>query len=131
MNLSRRLVGIGDVLTTLYAFPITLLGIIWLYHSSDFTLLIEEWRMMLILFGIIALFSYLNFFVIIEFREDRYGSADGAFNSMAVWTAVLIFGPTAIWLVLILQVLQFVVNLPAITAKQQNGTMLETFLSLW
>ena len=62
---------------------------------------------MLLFLGLIALFSYLNFFVIIEFREDRYGSAEGAFNSMAVWAAALVFGPTSLWIMVFLQVLYF------------------------
>ena len=63
--------------------------------------------MMLLLAGIIILFTYLNFFMIIEFRQDRYGSSDGSFNSMAVWAAAFIFGPTSLWIMIFLLVLQF------------------------
>lgn len=116
MNHSRRLVGIGDVLTFLYTLPIFLGGIIWLILASDFALLAAEWKMMLVFLAIIGLFSYLNFFMIIEFREDRYGSADGAFNSMAVWAAALVYGPTSLWLIVLLQTIIFLVNLPRMTS---------------
>ena len=117
MNQSRSLVGVGDVLTFLYTLPVFLGGIIWLILASDFSLIAAEWRMMLVFLAIIGLFSYLNFFMIIEFREDRYGSADGAFNSMAVWAAALVYGPTSLWLIVLLQTIIFLANLPRITSK--------------
>jgi serine phosphatase RsbU (regulator of sigma subunit) len=117
MNKSRRMVGVGDVLTALYTFPVFLAGITWLVRASDFSLMAGNWKMMLFFLAIIGLFSYLNFFMIIEFREDRYGSADGAFNSMAVWAAAFVFGPTSLWLIVALQTAIFLVNLPRMTSK--------------
>ncbi|MEJ2759936.1 MAG: hypothetical protein P8046_15775, partial [Anaerolineales bacterium] len=93
LSLPRKLVGIGDVITTLYSLPTFVVGIIWLIADSDFSIFAANWQTLLLFTAIIALYSYLNFFMIIEFRHDRYGSSDGAFNSMAVWATVLIFGP--------------------------------------
>ncbi|MBN2043506.1 MAG: SpoIIE family protein phosphatase [Anaerolineales bacterium] len=105
MSPSRSMVGVGDTLTVLYTLPILAIGLGWLYHVSDFSIFQTEWKMILLFAVIIALFSYLNFFMIIEFREDRYGSAEGAFNSMAVWAAAFIFGPTTLWIMVCLQTL--------------------------
>jgi len=112
INPARKLVGIGDVVTTLYASPIFAAGLVWLVKETDFSIYITEWKTLLLFLGIIALFSYLNFFMIIEFRQDRYGSADGAFNSMAIWAAALIFGQSSLWLMMALLLGQFLFDLP-------------------
>lgn len=127
MGLPRKLVGIGDVITSLYALPTAIGGIIWLYTLSDFSIFIDQWQTMLLLLAIIALFTYLNFFMIIEFRYDRYGSADGAFNSMAVWATVLIFGPSGLWLILLLQTVQFLASLPRMTSSPAKWNNLRNF----
>ena len=90
LSLSRQLVIVGDLLTTFYSTIVFLVGFVWLIIESDFELFQRNWAMMLLLAGIIILFTYLNFFMIIEFRQDRYGSSDGSFNSMAVWAAATI-----------------------------------------
>lgn len=127
LSLPRKLVGIGDVFTTLYSLPIYLVGIIWLVADSDFSIFATDWQTLLLFTAIIALFTYLNFFMIIEFRHDRYGSADGAFNSMAVWATVLIFGPTGLWLIIFLQVVQFLFNLPRINGPAAKWNNLRNF----
>ncbi len=106
-SLSRQLVGAGDVFATIYSSLLFLIGIIWLCFETNTKLFIQEWEMFLLLSFIILLFTYLNFFIIIEFREDRYGSSYGEFNSMAVWIAVLLYGSTALWMIIIIQLIQF------------------------
>jgi serine phosphatase RsbU (regulator of sigma subunit) len=105
--LSRQLVGVGDILATLYSTILFIIGLVWLFIETDFKIFIQDWLILSLLAIIILLFTYLNFFVIIEFREDRYGSSDGAFNSMAVWVSVLLFGSTALWLIILIQFTQF------------------------
>lgn len=127
MSLPRQLVGMGDVVTSLYALPTFLVGLIWLYNKTDFSLIRTKWEILLLFLVIIALFSYLNFFMIIEFRHDRYGSADGAFNSMAVWATVLVFGPTGLWLIIVLQTIQFISNLPRLNGPASKWNYIRNF----
>lgn len=127
MSLPRKLVGIGDVFTTLYALPIAIAGTIWLYTQSDFSIFIDQWPVLILFTSIITLFTYLNFFMIIEFRHDRYGSADGAFNSMALWVTVLILGPTGLWLILFLMLVQFLANLPRVNSPSANWNNMRNF----
>jgi len=127
MALPRKMVGIGDVITTLYSLPTFVIGIYWLVMVSDFSIFATQWLTLLLFMVITALFTYLNFFMIIEFRHDRYGSADGAFNSMAVWATVLIFGPTGLWLIILLQTIQFITNLPRISGPAAQWNNLRNF----
>lgn len=108
MTLARQLVGIGDVWTTAYGAIVSILGLVWLVAETDWSIFLSNWSMLGLIAFLIIVFTQLSFFMIIEFRQDRYGSADGAFNSMMVWTGVLIFGPTALWLILFLRFAEFV-----------------------
>jgi len=97
-NQARRLVGVGDVVTLLWSLPFALVGLIWLACETRLAVFREHWQSLL-LFGILLLvFTRLSYFLIIEIRTDRYGSADGSLASMVQWTAVFLFGPTAMWL---------------------------------
>jgi serine phosphatase RsbU (regulator of sigma subunit) len=121
------LVGVGDVTTSLYASVLFLIGLVWLTYETDLALLVSQWNILLFFLAIISLFTYLNFFMIIEFREDRYGSADGAFNSMMVWTTALIFGPSSLWLILILQTAQFLATWPRLTSTASKWNSIRNF----
>lgn len=121
------LVGVGDVITSVYAIPTFLIGLIWLVGETDGEIFVTQWENLLIFLAIISLFTYLNFFMIIEFREDRYGSSDGAFNGMAVWTAALVFGPTSLWLILLLQTAQFLITFPRLTNPASKWNAIRNF----
>jgi serine phosphatase RsbU (regulator of sigma subunit) len=127
MSKSKMLVGVGDVITSLYAIPTFLVGLVWLIFETDLNLIQTQWDSLLIFLAFISLFTYLNFFMIIEFREDRYGSADGAFNSMAVWSAVLVFGPTSLWLIILLQIGQFLITYPRLISPAAKWNSIRNF----
>jgi len=127
MSRPRKLVGVGDVITSLYAIPTFLFGLVWLISETDFSIYVSHWKILLIFLVIISLFTYLNFFMIIEFREDRYGSAEGAFNSMAVWAAALVFGASSLWLILFLQLMQFIISIPRLTSTASKWNSIRNF----
>ena len=121
------LVGVGDLITSLYASVLFIVGLVWLSFETDLSLIASHWNILLFFLAIISLFTYLNFFMIIEFREDRYGSADGAFNSMMVWTTAFIFGPTSLWLILILQTAQFLATWPRLMSTASKWNSIRNF----
>ena len=110
MSEQRRLVGIGDVFSIMYAFPFALGGLFWLIRETDFDILFSQYPVLVIIFGLIALFSQVSYFIIVEIRTDRYGSSDGSLASMILWSAVFLFGPTALWLSILWNGLNFIFN---------------------
>lgn len=94
----RRMVGVGDVVTFLCSLPLAIGGLIWLALETDLSLLAAEWRTAVLFAALFALFSRLEYFIIIEIRQDRYGSADGSLASMLQWTAVFLMGASTLWL---------------------------------
>jgi serine phosphatase RsbU (regulator of sigma subunit) len=104
----RQVIGVGDVLSTLYATPFAIAGIIWLINATDWVWLSNNLALF-ILFGVLIFaFDQLRFFLIVELRENRYGSADGDLTGIPLWSGVLLFGPTILWLSVLRIAVQFV-----------------------
>jgi serine phosphatase RsbU (regulator of sigma subunit) len=98
LSLQNRLVGQGDVLTSLIAFPLAAIGLVWLAQLTKPQVILENWQMFLLLSLLIIVFNRLSYFIIVEIRNDRYGSADGSLVSAILWSGIFLFGPAVIWL---------------------------------
>lgn len=98
MDEQRRLRGIGEVITFLFSFLLALAGLIWLIKVTDVKSIRSDWQILLLMAFIIILFERIKYFIIIEIRTDRYGSTDGSMASVIQWSAVLLFGPIALWI---------------------------------
>ncbi len=109
-SLERQLIGIGEVLTTLYSTPLTIVGVIWLIRVTDLAWVQNNYLYVLLFAFLIIIFNQLGFFLIIELRRNRYGSANGALTGIPLWSGVLLFGPTILWLQVLWTILQFTIN---------------------
>lgn len=98
MREQRQLVGVGDVITTIYSVPLVIIGTIWLITVTDITTVQQDWLLFLLFAILLFVFNKVNYFFIVEIRSERYGSADGSLASMIQWTAIFILGPTSLWL---------------------------------
>ncbi len=107
LNEQRRLVGVGDVIVFLVTIPFSLLGLVWLAASTDWMVLRQSWLAFILFVGLILIFNQVPYFFIIEVRTDRYGSAEGSLGSMIQWSAVLIYGPSFLWLSVITNLFNF------------------------
>ena len=100
----RKLVATGEVITFLYSLPLAIVGLAWLISISVPThlpILIEEWPIIFLVFGLIFLFDQVNYFYIAEIRDNRYGSTKGSFSTMVHWTALFLLGRSAIWIMVV------------------------------
>jgi len=110
LNDQRRLVATGDVVTFLYSLPLAVLGIFWLVLSTDLEIIRQHFLFLLVNLGLIIIFSRLSYFLIIELRTDRYGSSEDSLATMIQWSVVFLLGPTALWLIVIYTITEFIVN---------------------
>lgn len=94
----QRMSGTADVLTLLYTLPLLVIGFIWLVRVSSWESIHQHWIIYLLMAGILYIFNRLRFFFITEIREGGYANSDGSMDGIAVWAAVLLLGPTALWL---------------------------------
>jgi serine phosphatase RsbU (regulator of sigma subunit) len=123
----RRLVGTGDVLTFLYTFPLAVIGITWLVFVSDLQVFQKHYLFLILNFGLLFLFSRLSFFTIFEIRADRYGSSEDSLASIVQWSAVFLLGPTALWLSVFYDSIDFVLDWRNSTTPAHRWTILRSF----
>jgi serine phosphatase RsbU (regulator of sigma subunit) len=109
-SLERQVIGIGEVLIAFYAIPLAAAGLIWLFFLTDINWIRQNSGMFLLIAALIVIFNQLGFFLIIELRRNRYGSADGSLTGIPLWSGVLLFGPTILWLPIIWTLYQFITN---------------------
>ena len=112
MNLQNRLVGQGDILATLVAMPLAVLGLVWLALITNLQTILVNWQMFIVLGGLILLFNRLSYFIIVELRNDRYGSADGSLVSAILWSGIFILGPAVLWLPIMGRLAVFIYGWP-------------------
>ncbi len=112
-NEARRMVGTAEVISFLYTLPLAIGGIIWLSLVTDLNLIRQQWQLFLLLSGLLYLFMRLDYFIIFEIRPERYGSAKGSLAGMAQWTAAFLFGATALWISIVIEVSRYLINLRA------------------
>lgn len=94
----QRMSATADVLTLLYTSPLALLGLAWLIYLSNWESIRTQWKLYLLLGVILYIFNRLRFFFITEIRTGGYANSDGAMDGIVVWAAVLLLGPSALWL---------------------------------
>lgn len=94
----QRAVGIVDVITFVYSLPLALAAIVWLVAITDPGVLRAQWFPLSVLFVLVYLFERLFFRFYLEIKDGRLGSFGGALGPGVIWTAALIFGPSALWL---------------------------------
>ena len=104
----QRISGTADVLTLLYTLPLSILGLAWLVNVSSWDSVRLNWQMYLLMGVIIYLFNRLRFFYITQIRSGGYANSDGALDGMAIWAAILLLGPTAVWLKITWDVYAFI-----------------------
>ncbi len=101
----QRMSGTADVFTLVYTFPLAVIGFIWLVMVSDWESVRQQWMLYILMGVILYVFNRLRFFFITEIRSGGYANSDGAMDGIAVWSAILLLGPTALWLKVIWNIL--------------------------
>jgi serine phosphatase RsbU (regulator of sigma subunit) len=94
----QRMSATADVLTLLYTLPLLVIGFVWLLSVSNWESFRLQWPLYLLMGVIFYIFNHLRFFFITEIRSGGYANSDGAMDGLAVWAAILLLGPTALWL---------------------------------
>jgi hypothetical protein len=107
MNGRERTSGVADVVGTLYSAPLALVGLVWLIAVTDLTLFHTEWPTLSLLFVLLFVFERLDFFLFIEVTPGTYADWVWSLWSVITWSAVLIFGPSALWLTVLWRLVAF------------------------
>ncbi len=100
-SIGPRNIGVlADTLALLLYAPIVLLGVIWLVLETDTGIIQHEWPMLVCLLLFIALAEQLDFYLALSMGTEQV-STQGSLGAIITWSGVLLFGPTAFWLPLL------------------------------
>jgi serine phosphatase RsbU (regulator of sigma subunit) len=110
LSQDRKNISVGDVIGFLYTLPLAIAGLIWLLNITNIPQISIQFVFFLFNLLLIFTFSQVNYFIIVEIRSDRFGSSDASFATMIYWSALFLFGPTAIWLMIIYLLINFLSN---------------------
>ncbi|MDH3943259.1 MAG: SpoIIE family protein phosphatase [Anaerolineae bacterium] len=120
MRIDRQLVGVAELTAFLYSAPLALWGIVWLIRSTDLDVIRTNAGVMIVMLLLNGIFLRLRFFFIVELRENRYGSSDGSMAGIVLWSAIFLFGPSALWVSIIWYLLQGLVILRRRTGPAES-----------
>lgn len=95
-----RAVSLMAILGSLYGLPLALGGLIWLSQQTDWQVIAAYWPIFLIFLGLHGIFSLLDFSTVLESESLQVQGTQGR---IVTWSAVLLFGPTAVWIQLLSQ----------------------------
>jgi serine phosphatase RsbU (regulator of sigma subunit) len=107
MRPDARVDRVNDVLSTLISLPLAILGLVWLAQVSDWTLVRLNWPPLLLVIALILLLNRWNFFLVTDLGMrggGAYGNATSTLDSVVRWSAVFLFGPTVLWVVVALEI---------------------------
>lgn len=110
MSQDHRYINASNVIGFIYTFPLAVTGLIWLISLTDVLYITNQFIFYLFNLLLIVAFSQVNYFIIVEIRSDRFGSSDASFASIIYWSAIFLFGPVAIWLMVIWLSINFISN---------------------
>ena len=104
----QRVIGTANIITILYATPISIIGLIWLITLTELWFLQRQWLMFIIAIGLMFIFDWFSFFAVTELRDGRYANTNGTLEELLVWAVLLIYGPTFLWVPILWALVKFV-----------------------
>ena len=122
----RRLAGASEVIAFFWSLPLALAGLIWLVAVTDLDIIRHHWPELTLFLALQLIFYRLSYFIIIQIRTDRYGSADGSLVGVAQWTAAFLLGPTTLWISTIWMLINFIRNGLRSRSTSANWTLART-----
>ncbi len=127
MGEQERIVAAGNVIAVLYSAPLALIGFFWLIRLTDLDLIRREWLMLLALGALMQVFSYLSFFMNFEVRPGQFASSASSLDGTMMWAALLLFGPTSLWLTLFGSLYEYLNSLRRSHDPNQRWNILRVF----
>lgn len=107
---AERQAAAGYVIRALVFFPMALAGVIWLIRVTDRAALAGAWPLLAITLGLMLILSRLWFQTYYRTAGGGYRSDRRSFWGEVLWSAVLVVGPSAAWLGVILAGINFLLS---------------------
>jgi len=117
-----RLGRVTDILGAVTVAPLCLAGLAWLAAVTDLNLVAHHWPMLMLIGVIMFALDRLSFVVIANLGSagDAYSNIQTTLVNLAKWSAVFIFGPTALWLNVLLILASTFADRPDLRSRDQR-----------
>ncbi len=89
-----QLSALVAVMGALYGLPLAVIGLVWLTLQTDVGVLQSSWSMLLVLLLLRWMLFRFDFSTVLESESVRVVGSQGR---LVTWSAVLLFGATALW----------------------------------
>ncbi len=100
-HILRELIGI------IYGTLLAMLGLSWLVLATNLALVGATWPILLLMFILASALNQLDFFWVVERRAGIYDRWIAQLGGLVSISAALLFGPTALWLGVMLPLLKY------------------------
>lgn len=104
----RRILTAVDVVGAVYFALISLAGLVWLGSLSDWSRLLDDWPLLLLLGLLLIPFNRYRFFTLTELSPGKTSTVSSSMDVVVDWTAALLFGPVGLWLGILSTLLRLV-----------------------
>ena len=95
---SERAGALNQIITLIWSIPLALIGLVWLLLVTDFERISGEAITLFILLIVTFLLQRYAFRLQVQLRKGMSAATTGSLEAIVVWSAALIFGPSALWL---------------------------------
>jgi serine phosphatase RsbU (regulator of sigma subunit) len=115
-----RLALLRELFGILFGLPFVLLTLAWLIAATDLDLLREQWPVLLLMLALSVLAGRLSFFQISVGADGSYSYNGSSLEIVIVMSAMLIFGPTAVWVPFLGRLVDSWLDRPAFPSRRQK-----------
>lgn len=119
---------LSDLMLTLLSLPLVALSLLLLAAVSDLEIMRVQWPAALLILGLGFSLSRLSFFQISGARAEDQSFISSTLTPVLAIAALLLFGPSTIWLLLALEVPNYVSLLRKAQSRWHRWTMLRNWL---
>ncbi|MBN2149309.1 MAG: PP2C family protein-serine/threonine phosphatase [Anaerolineales bacterium] len=127
----QRMTQVTDVWGVVCAAPLMLVGLGWLVTRTDLALVGREWLNLAWMGAAMLALNGLSFFTITYMGTGggSYEFVQTTLTNLAKWSAVFIFGPTALWLDVALNTATLIYNQRVLQTADQRWSLARNLLS--
>ncbi len=97
---------LAQVAMTFFYFllPVSIIGLVWLWLVTDWSVLVENWGILLFLLFLISVLNQRPFILPISFTENLNLPLSASFSNLLSVAVMLIFSPSALWIIMVVAV---------------------------
>lgn len=123
---------LADIVLTLIGLPLAIAGIAWLAASSDVQIMRTYWPTALVILAAGYTLFRVSFFQVSGVRAGETAFSSTTLTPVLLVSALLLFGPTTLWLFLFLIALEYAPSALRVTAATQRWSLARNLISnIW